>query len=217
MTEPTNVTESENRLRALGAEADAETNTPARPAPEVTPPTPSAAKLDAPSPAHPENPKPATDDYARAAQEFERQGEAGLAELAGQQALAAQHLAARAEREAFHRHWWDTVRREVEATPELKDERSEIGQTLQTVLRETPLYSLAPDGFRHAAAFAKARQAAATLPALQARLEALAKENDRLVKLTSVTGSGPAKLSGESDRDFNERDLRRMASEIDSL
>ncbi len=120
------------------------------------------------------------------------------------------------EHETFHRQWWESVRREIDAAPELTDQGSEIGQTLRSVLRETPIFSLTPDGFRHAAAFAKARHTAATIPALQARLESLARENDRLVRLTSVTGSGPARISGESTGELSERDLRRLAAELDS-
>jgi hypothetical protein len=198
MTEVTNISEAESQLRAAGAEADAE-HEPA--AAQTAPPAETAPAVE------PERP----------AETAREQAAAPETDAGREQALAAQHLAARAERDAFHRDWWETVRREVEASPELKDERSEIARTLQAVLRETPLFSMTPDGFRHAAAFAKARHAAAGLPALHAKIDALSKENERLVKLTSVTGSGPTRLAGDADRDFSERDLRRMAAELDTL
>lgn len=119
--------------------------------------------------------------------------------------------------DTFHREWWDHVRRELEASPELRDGRSELGRTLEAVLRETPLYALAPDGFRQAAALARARHTANSVPALQAKLDALSRENERLIKLTSVTGSGPAKVASENGSDLNERDLRRLAAELDSI
>lgn len=120
------------------------------------------------------------------------------------------------QREAFHRQWWDTVRRELETTPDLTDEKSTLGQALQSILRETSLYSLTPDGFRQAAELARARHTAAAVPALQSKLDALTRENERLVKLTSVTGSGPARLTSTTPGDYNERELRRLAADHDN-
>lgn len=114
----------------------------------------------------------------------------------------------------FQRQWDDSVRREVAETPELGDERSDLARAVQALLRETPLYTTAPEGYRQAAALAKARHASGTL---QARLSALERENERLIKLTSVTGSGPSRVSGEPGGELNERDLRRMASEMDTF
>lgn len=207
MPEITDPIDSEQNLRALGVAFD---NPDAEPAPpETSPPA-----EDAPSQISQTSPTSATPEAALSTPAAPTT-DAALAELAHRHATA-QQLAAHAQREAFQRQWWDTVRRELETTPELKDEKSEVGQALQAVLRETPLYSLTPDGFRHAAALARARHAAGNIPALQARLDALNKENERLVKLTSVTGSGPAKHPSANHSDYSERDLRRLAAELDN-
>jgi hypothetical protein len=185
--EPTTL---EKELRALGAEADLAATAPSEPTPESASPTPSENTPEpAPTP-EPPNPSPNTSNPEPATP---------------------------AAPDTFQREWWVNVRRELEATPELKDGRSELARSLEGVLRETPLYALAPDGFRQAVALARARQAASTLPALQAKLDAITRENERLIKLTSVTGSGPAKVAGDPGSDMNERDLRRLAAELDSI
>ena len=121
------------------------------------------------------------------------------------------------ERELFDLEWREAVRRGQEATPELKDENSDLGRTVRELLRETPFYRSQAEGYGQAVALAKARQTAGLVPELQSKLEALMRENDRLVKLTSVTGSGPARRSNEMDHHFDERELRRLAAEADSM
>lgn len=120
------------------------------------------------------------------------------------------------EPEAFQRQWWENVRQELEATPELRDQHSPLGQAVQALLRESRLFSLSPDGFRQAAALARARTEAAALPALKTRIDTLTKENERLVKLTSVTGTPPTRTRDSEDPHPSERDLRRLAAEYDS-
>jgi hypothetical protein len=229
MPETIDTTAIEKELRARGAEADAgETGNSVIDSPPASTPTSSPAATSesqsSQAPAdvprkEPSSPsaEPNNADYLEAADSFARLGEAGLADFARRQAGAAQAAAAHNRGESAQNPWWECVRREVESSPDLRDVRSDLHQALQAVLRETPLYALAPDGFRQAAALARARQTASTVPALQAKLDALSRENERLIKLTSVTGSGPAKVSTENNGDLNERDLRRLAAELDSI
>lgn len=119
--------------------------------------------------------------------------------------------------ETFHHDWWEGVRQEVRETPELRDESSPLGKAVQAVLRESRVFSLGADGFRQAAALAKSRLEAAALPALRQQIETLTHENERLVRLTSVTGTPPARRAAPEGENLSERDLRRLAAEHDSV
>ena len=46
--------------------------------------------------------------------------------------------------------------------------------------------------------------------------ETLTRENDRLSKLTSITGTPPARISPPANGIASERDLRRLAREVDA-
>lgn len=156
------------------------------------------------------------EDYETLAQKLEAQGEPELAKQARQQGAVLRGV----EEQAFQRRWWEEVHRTVEAHPELKDPTSELAKAVRGVLGETRVFSLSADGFRQATNLAKARMEAAAAPGLRSRVEDLVKENERLVRLTSVLGSGPTGsgaepgLEGMSLRD-GERHLRRLAAEHD--
>lgn len=159
-------------------------------------------------------------EYDEAAKGFEAEGDTEMAALARQKAgavrQAEQQQRAQAHQQQFTTAWQQTVEKEVQATPELKDTNSPLGLEVQKVLRERPALSRMPDGFADAVQIAKARTHSAAAPALQSQIEKLTKENERLTKLTSLTGSGPARMSSGEEKDPSEKELRRMAAALDN-
>jgi hypothetical protein len=157
-----------------------------------------------------------SDDYDAAARHFGESGDHALARLAQQQALAQRQVEGHAQQHAFSRQWWDHVHQAIQAEPELKDQSSDLGRAVQGLLKEHPLFSAQPDGFRHAVALAKAQRDAASAGGLRTQLEAMKRENERLSKLTAITGTPPARPAAEKANAMNERDLRRLAAEHDN-
>jgi hypothetical protein len=156
------------------------------------------------------------DDYTTAAAELEIEGKADLAARARENAAAVQQAEAAASKQAFARAWQQHVDQERVSSPELTDEASELSQAVQAILRDIPALTQSPSGYRHAAAVARAQVQAVELPALRARLESLARENERLARLTSIPGSPPARSTQAADAGLSERDLRRLAHDFDS-
>jgi hypothetical protein len=119
--------------------------------------------------------------------------------------------------EEFRREWERHVMQETSSAPELQESSSGLRQAIERILQERPLLGTVPDGFRHAAALARAEAKAAALPQLEARISALTQENQRLAGLTSITGSGPTRQgTGSGNNELSEGELRRLASDFDA-
>lgn len=130
----------------------------------------------------------------------------------GQNQAAAE---AEKQQQALARAWQQHADEERARSPELQDAQSGLSRAVQEILREIPELSQGAHGFQHAAAMARARLQALELPALQSRLEALTKENERLARLTSIPGSPPARTGRDEEPALTERDLRRLAHDLD--
>lgn len=105
---------------------------------------------------------------------------------------------------------------DIRADRESKTVSSPTGKMIVEVLKELPLFAQLPDGLKYAHPIAKARMQAAAMSALQKQVQELTKEKERLTKLTSVSGSGPARISTSKSGDLSEADMRRMAEDFDT-
>ena len=115
----------------------------------------------------------------------------------------------------FEQQWQQQIAGESSRLPELQDANSPLSLAVRGILQELPLLSSAADGVRHAVTVAQARAQAAAIPELQARVDLLTRENQRLASLTSITGSPPARQH-EPSTDLGERELRRLARDHDT-
>lgn len=127
-----------------------------------------------------------------------------------------QQLAQQARQKEFHAARQSVAQQMVNEIPELGDPKSPLRIATDELLKGNEVLRMHPDGLKLAPQMAKAQMAAGEVPALKAKIEELTKENERLVKLTSVGGSGPAKRGGESNGNLTAADLRRMAEAHDS-
>lgn len=126
-----------------------------------------------------------------------------------------QQLAQQAREKEFHAARQAVAAEMVKEIPELADPKSPLRIAADELLKSHESLRIHPEGLKLAPLMAKAQMEAKEVPALKAKIEALTKENERLVKLTSVGGSGPAKRGGESNGNLTENDLRRMAEAHD--
>lgn len=127
----------------------------------------------------------------------------------------------RTSQDEFVKGWQKNLEEVLDSDPDLKDQESEAGKALAKLLREIPIFSMAPDGIKHAAAFAKAQREASSVPGFKAEIQRLTTEIERLNKLTAPGGGGPnAKPSTKSLDEMSEGDrlaaLQRIAAEADS-
>ncbi len=127
----------------------------------------------------------------------------------------------KASQEEFQKGWSENLKATIDANKDLEDGNSALGKELTRVLKEIPLFSLAPDGIRHAVEYAKANLQSGLVASLKEENQRLKEENERLNKLTSIgTESGPTQKPGvKSFEDMTladqEADLRRRAEEAD--
>lgn len=126
-----------------------------------------------------------------------------------------QQLANQARQKEFHAHRQAVAQQMVKDIPELGDPKSPLRLATDELLKAHESLRLHPEGLKLAPLMARAQMDAKEVPALKAKIEVLTKENERLVKLTSVGGSGPARRGGESNGNLTEADLRRMAEAHD--
>jgi hypothetical protein len=164
-------------------------------------------------------------EYERAAEQFHRDGDAQRAALAAQRAHRvrendAQVLGQSRQRE-FLDGWHGHVQELLEARPELKDETHGLSKAVQALLRDEPLFSHLPDGFRRAVELADLRLQAGSVPSLKTEVEKLRKEIDRLNGDRQPGSSGPtsqprAKAFDQLSPAEQDVELRRIAAEADS-
>lgn len=163
------------------------------------------------------------EDYEKFAKETD---DPSLAEEASKRAEALRNEASEARnkvaQEDFIKGWKRNLDDLLEKDPELKNEESDIGRDLKRILAERPIFSTSEDGIKHAYEFAKAMQSASLVSGLRSQVEKLTQENERLNKLTALSGSGPnQKVSPKtiSEMSSSEQDqlLERMAAEADGV
>lgn len=138
------------------------------------------------------------------------------AELRGRESATKQTVA----RDQFVQGWQKHLTEAIEQNPDLKDENSDMGKELKKVLAERPVFSMSPDGIKHAVEFVKLQRQSGLVSGLETENKALKEEIARLNKLTGLGGGGPAKKPGiKSAEDMTpaerEADLIRQAEELD--
>lgn len=135
-------------------------------------------------------------------------------------ALEADQVRSKAQHEDFIKGWQGNLEEIFKQEPELRDASSEAGKALQKVLNENPVFSTSPDGIKAAYAFSKAQRQASLVSGLTDKVSELQKENERLNKLTGLSGNGPNKRPSiksfeEMSGAEQEAQLLRMAAEAD--
>jgi hypothetical protein len=180
---------------------------------------------DPTSPAKPE-------ELRKFAREWEEEGKDDLAKAARVQADKLEQKirmdAERGERKVkdFNDTWSSSVNRMIAENPELKDESSDLGKRVISILKSEDealrnLINSTPNGFVYATQIAKMQKAAEASEALRTEIESLRKENGELRKKTSLSVSGnqkPAKRKSFDEMDSRQQEafLRSMAVDSDS-
>lgn len=180
---------------------------------------------DPTSPAKPE-------ELRKFAREWEEEGKDDLAKAARVQAdKLEQKLRVDAERgerrvKDFNDTWSSSVSRMIAENPELKDESSDLGKRVVSILKTEDaelrnLINSTQNGFVYATQIAKMQKAAEDSEALRTENESLRKENGDLRKKTSLSASGnqkPAKRKSFDEMDSRQQEsfLRSMAVDSDS-
>jgi len=171
------------------------------------------------------------EELRKFARSWEDEGRDDLAKAARQQAdLLEQRQKQNAERaertkREFNDRWASSVNRMISENPDLKDEQSDLGKRVVSILRSEDeelktLINSTPNGFIYATQIAKMQQAAEASEALRKEVESLKKENTDLRKKTSLSASGsqaPAKRKSFEEMSYQEQEefLRRNASDAD--
>jgi len=180
---------------------------------------------DPTSPAKPE-------ELRKFAREWEEEGKDDLAKAARVQAEKLEEKlkrdAERGERriKEFNETWSSSVNRMIAENPELKDESSDLGKRVISLLKSEDaelrnLINATPNGFVYATQIAKMQKAAEASEALRTEIESLRKENGELRKKTSLSASGsqkPAKRKSFDEMDSRQQEafLRSMAVDSDA-
>jgi len=180
---------------------------------------------DPTSPAKPE-------ELRKFAREWEEEGKDDLARNARLHAeKLEQKLRSDAERgekkvREFNDTWQSSVQRMIAENPELKDETSDLGRRVISLLKSDDaelrtLINSTQNGFIYATQIAKMQKAAEDSEALRTEIESLRKENGDLRKKTSLSASGsqkPAKRKSFDEMDSRQQEafLRSMAVDSDS-
>jgi hypothetical protein len=217
--EEARLSESWKRLEAEKAQVraiHAELQRKAEEAQKATDPT---------SPAKPE-------ELRKFAREWEEEGKDDLARNARFHAeKLEQKLRSDAERgdrkvREFNDTWQSSVQRMITENPDLKDETSDLGRRVISLLKSDDpelrtLINSTQNGFIYATQIAKMQKAAEESEALRTEIESLRKENGDLRKKTSLSVSGnqkPAKRKSFDEMDSRQQEsfLRSMAVDSDS-
>ena len=180
---------------------------------------------DPTSPAKPE-------ELRKFAREWEEEGKDDLAKAAR---IQAEKLEGKLRRNAelgerrfkeFNETWSSSVNRMIAENPELKDESSDLGRRVISLLKSDDaelraLINSTQNGFVYATQIAKMQKAAEASEALRTEIESLRKENGELRKKTSLSASGsqkPAKRKSFDEMDSRQQEafLRSMAVDSDA-
>ena len=164
------------------------------------------------------------DDYREAAKSYREEGRDDLAKLAETKATeveAEERKEIEQKTQADLKSAWDkNLLEEVEANPDLKDSNSSLYKAVSEMLQNHAILRNYPAGIKDAVGIAKIRLQAETASDLKKKVAEYERELAQLRKATTPASSqpsGPAKTKAfhELSLDEQERELMRMAGEVD--
>ena len=164
------------------------------------------------------------DDYREAAKSYREEGRDDLAKLADQKATEVEteeRKEIEQKTQAELKSAWDkNLLEEVEANPDLKDSNSSLYKAVSEMLQNHAILRNYPAGIKDAVGIAKIRLQAETASDLKKKVAEYERELAQLRKATTPASSqpsGPAKTKAfhELSLDEQERELMRMAGEVD--
>jgi colicin import membrane protein len=164
------------------------------------------------------------DDYREAAKSYREEGRDDLAKLAETKAT---EVEAEEQKESqarvqgqLKKAWDENLLKEVEANPELKDSGSKLYKAVSEMLQNHAILRNYPNGINDAVGIAKVKLKAEAASDLEKKVAEYERELAQLRKATTPASgqpSGPAKTKAfhELSLDEQERELMRMAGEVD--
>ncbi|MGA1114609.1 MAG: hypothetical protein ACO3TI_06630, partial [Aquiluna sp.] len=164
------------------------------------------------------------DDYREAAKSYREEGRDDLAKLAETKATEVEteeRKEIEQKTQAELKSAWDkNLLEEVEANPDLKDSNSSLYKAVSEMLQNHAILRNYPAGIKDAVGIAKIRLQAETASDLKKKVAEYERELAQLRKATTPASSqpsGPAKTKAfhELSLDEQERELMRMAGEVD--
>lgn len=164
------------------------------------------------------------EDYREAAKNYRGEGRDDLAQIAEQRASeveAEERKEIEEKTNAEMKSAWDkNLLKEVEENPELKDSSSQLYKAVSEMLQNHAILRNYPAGIRDAVGIAKVKLRAETASGLEKKVAEYEREIAQLRKATTPASgqpSGPAKTKAfhELSLDEQERELMRMAGEVD--
>jgi colicin import membrane protein len=164
------------------------------------------------------------DDYREAAKSYREEGRDDLAKLAETKATEVEteerkEIEQKTQTE-LKSAWDKNLLEEVEANPDLKDSNSSLYKAVSEMLQNHAILRNYPAGIKDAVGIAKIRLQAETASDLKKKVAEYERELAQLRKATTPASSqpsGPAKTKSFSELslDEQERELMRMAGEVD--
>jgi colicin import membrane protein len=164
------------------------------------------------------------DDYREAAKSYREEGRDDLAKLAETKATEVEteeqkESQARVQGQ-LKKAWDENLLKEVEANPELKDSGSNLYKAVSEMLQNHAILRNYPNGINDAVGIAKVKLKAEAASDLEKKVAEYERELAQLRKATTPASSqpsGPAKTKAfhELSLDEQERELMRMAGEVD--
>jgi len=164
------------------------------------------------------------EDYREAAKSYRDEGRDDLAKLAEQKAgdiEVEERKEVEQKTQAELKSAWDkNLLDEVEANPELKDSNSTLYKAVSEMLQNHAILRNYPAGIKDAVGIAKVKLQAESASDLKKKVAEYEKELSQLRKATTPASGqpkGPAKTKAfhELTLDEQERELMKMASEVD--
>jgi hypothetical protein len=164
------------------------------------------------------------EDYRDAAKSYREEGRDDLARLAETKATEVEteerkEIEQKTQTE-LKSAWDKNLLEEVEANPDLKDSNSSLYKAVSEMLQNHAILRNYPAGIKDAVGIAKIRLQAETASDLKKKVAEYERELAQLRKATTPASSqpsGPAKTKsfGELSLEEQERELMRMAGEVD--
>ncbi len=164
------------------------------------------------------------EDYREAAKSYRDEGRDDLAKLAEQKAgdieVEDRKEVEQKTQTELKSAWDKNLRDEVEANPELKDSTSTLYKAVSEMLQNHAILRNYPAGIKDAVGIAKVKLQAESASDLSKKVAEYEKELSQLRKATTPASGqpkGPAKTKAfhELTLDEQERELMKMASEVD--
>lgn len=158
------------------------------------------------------------EEYERVAKELKDEGETEKAAYAEQKAREIRETGSRKEKELGQAEWLENMNAVIKTRKEFLDRDSPEGQALKAVFDEYPQLGQRPDGFKQAVRLYDLKKTADSVPELQAKLETLTKEKERLESLTAISGGNPTGArtpSGKKPSEMTGRDIEKLMEQAD--